>query len=440
MSRGISTVLGALLFTIVAVMFVALALRTFAESASTLAEVANINLQNALVENVLISLSPARVTLTASQAGASVWPLYGTVEGDETLLDELDGEALKVVSTAPSGEAARVEEERELVKNGNFSESGRYWTLEPPWSVCSVQNEKYACVNVETNRDFSASIAQDLYIPPGTASLNLSFQYYMHAEPPGRVNSLTLKVYLVSGGNVVWSNATEWDGPPGWKSFSQELSVSVAGPATLRITLVADVKEVGAPATIDVRVDNISLKAKVSVVVPSPVGAAVAAVLISLGNVGAGSNCTLTLALNTTGFVEVYEPAANGVWVMVSKYYVGAGGAWFDVKFKGNAALVYAYSTQQFELMLDRLQVEVVELSRGVTVKVVNAGTAPVTVYSVWLNEMRKQVKRVLLPGDVLSVPFDFAGESGFKDLEVRVVTSTRAHVARFAIDQQPAP
>jgi hypothetical protein len=429
--RGISTVLGALLFTIVAVLFVALTLRTFTESASTLTEVANVNLQNAVVENLQISLSRTSTKLTASQASASVTPLYGTGrEGGETLLDALDRKSLNVTSTAPLGGAAQAVQQLQLVKNGDFSEGSRYWTLEKPWNV----TQQYARAQVSTNTDFAASIYQDVEIPAGATNLTLSFSYYLAADSRGQVEKgrLTLKAYLLSGGNVVWESSTiQWDGSraPVWRQFTQTFTVNVTGKVTLKITLTANVKEVGAPASIDAGLDNVSLVAVVPVAVPSPVGAAVAAAKVALGSAGASANCTLTMALNATGFVEVYAPAASGAWVMVSKYYVERGYAWFNATFRGNSALVYAYSAQPFKLMMDYLQVA--QPSQSVNVVVANLGTAPVTVYAVWLNGSRIQVEQVLAPGDLLSVPFDL-GSSG-SALEVRVVTSTRAHVARFA-------
>ena len=119
---------------------------------------------------------------------------------------------------------------------------------------------------VETNTDFAASIYQDVEIPAGTTSLTLNFSYYLAADPPGQVEKggLTLKAYLLSGGNVVWeSNPIQWDGSrtPVWKQFTQTFTVSVTGRVTLKITLTADVKEAGTLATIDAGLDNISLVA-----------------------------------------------------------------------------------------------------------------------------------------------------------------------------------
>jgi flagellin-like protein len=151
----------------------------------------------------------------------------------------------------------------ELVRNGDFSEGSAYWTLEDPWRV---DPQQYARAQVKTNRDFEASIYQDVEIPAGTTSLTLSFSYYLAAHPPGQVEKggLTLKAYLLSGGNVVWESSTiQWDGreTPVWKQFTQTFTVSVTGTVTLRITLTADVREVGTPATIDAGLDNISLVA-----------------------------------------------------------------------------------------------------------------------------------------------------------------------------------
>ena len=426
--RGISTVLGALLFTIVAVLFVALMLRTFAESASTLTEVTNINLQNAAVENLRISLSRTSTKLTATQAGASVTPLYGTKEGDETLLDTLDGKSLNIMSTALLGGVAQAV--LQLVKNGDFSNDSAYWTLEDPWRVDNTLH----CARVnKTAQSISASLWQTVKIPSGLQSLALNFSYYFYVRPTGEgvVKRLSLTVEILQNGRVAWNASVAWKPSDNgkWLQFSESVPTEQlsSGSAILNFTLYLDVKQ--ELKSLDVRLDNVSLVAAVPVAVPSPVGAAVAAAKVALGNAGASANCTLTMALNATGFVEVYAPAAGGAWVMVSKYYVERGYAWFNATFRGNSALVYAYSAQPFKLMLDYLQAA--QPSRNATVVVTNLGTAPVTVYAVWLNGTRMRVERVLAPGDSLSVPFDL-GSSG-SALEVRVVTPTRAHVARFA-------
>jgi len=75
--RGISTVLGALLFTVVALLFIALALRVFIESVSALTEVASAAARNVVEERLRITVSYTRiVSYTASQAGAIVTPLW----------------------------------------------------------------------------------------------------------------------------------------------------------------------------------------------------------------------------------------------------------------------------------------------------------------------------------------------------------------------------
>jgi hypothetical protein len=429
--RGISTVLGALLFTIVAVLFVALMLRTFTESASTLTEVASVNLQNAVVENLQISLSYTSTKLTASQAGASVTPLYGTKEGGEYLLDALDGRSLNIMSTAPQGGASQTVQQLQLVENGDFSEGDKNWTLQAPWYVDNAL--QCARVNTSSLQYISASLWQTVKIPSGLQSLTLNFSYYFYVRPTGEgvVKRLSLTVEVLQNGRVVWNASVAWKPSDNgkWLQFSESVPTEQlsSGSAVLNFTLYLDVKQ--ELKSLDVRLDNVSLVAVVPVAVPSPVGAAVAAAKVALENVGASANCTLTMALNATGFVEVCAPAASGAWVMVSKYYVERGYAWFNATFRGNSALVYAYSAQPFKLMMDYLQVA--QPSQGVNVVVANLGTAPVTVYAVWLNGSRIRVEQVLAPGDLLSVPFDL-GSSG-SALEVRVVTSTRAHVARFA-------
>jgi hypothetical protein len=428
-------VLGALLFTIVAVLFVALILRTFTESASALAEVANVNLQNAAVENLQISLSRTSTKLTASQAGASVTPLYGTKEGDETLLNVLDGKSMNITSTAPQGGASQTVQQLQLVKNGDFSEGSAYWTPQPPWYVDSTL--QCARVYKTSVQYITASLWQTVNIPSELQKLTLNFSYYLEASSPGQVSNLTLVVEIWQSGRAVWRAGVSWsrNTNPTAGSFSQSVPLQLVSPgsATLNFTLYFVANKA---VSVDARLDDVSLVAAVPVAVPSPVGAAVAAAEITLGNAGASANCTLAMALNTSGFVEVYAPAASGVWVMVSKYYVEKGYAWFNATFRGNSALVYAYSAQPFKLMMDYLQVA--QPSQSVNVVVANLGTTPVTVYAVWLNGSRIQVEQVLAPGDSLSVPFN-PGSNSFTSLEVRVVTATRAHVARF-VGRSAAP
>ncbi len=423
--RGISTVLGALLFTIVAVLFVALILRTFTESASALAEVANVNLQNAAVENLQISLSRTSTKLTASQAGASVTPLYGTKEGDETLLDALDGKSMNVTSTAPQGGASQTVQQLQLVRNGDFSNGTAYWTLQPPWYVPPwYVDSTLQCARVLTSaQSITASLWQTVDIPSGLQKLTLNFSYYLEASSPGQVSNLMLVVEIWQNGKAVWRAGVSWSKNPTAGSFSQSVPLQLVspGPATLNFTLYFVANKA---VSVDARLDDVSLMAAVPVAVLSPVGAAVAAAEITLGSAGASANCTLTMALSTSGFEEVCAPAASGVWVMVSKYYVEKGYAWFNATFRGNSALVYAYSAQPFKLMMDYLQVA--QPSQSINVVVANLGTTPVTVYAVWLNGSRIQVERVLAPGDSLSVPFN-PGSNSFTSLEVRVVTATRA-------------
>ena len=149
----------------------------------------------------------------------------------------------------------------ELIKNGDFREGGAHWTLEQSWRV---DLEGYARVNLEITTNFSASVSQDLVIPEGAASLTLSFRYYLAASPPGQVNKLELKAYLIAGGDIIWeSEPIQWDGSRQtvWKQFTQTFSLNLTGPVTLKITLIADVREVGKAASIDVGLDDVSLVA-----------------------------------------------------------------------------------------------------------------------------------------------------------------------------------
>jgi archaellum component FlaF (FlaF/FlaG flagellin family) len=93
MSRrcGISTVLGALLFTMAALLFIALVLRTFSESSATLTEVASVAMQNNVEERLAISISYKQVhKLTASEASASVTVRTGSGSVDASLLNALN--------------------------------------------------------------------------------------------------------------------------------------------------------------------------------------------------------------------------------------------------------------------------------------------------------------------------------------------------------------
>ena len=222
-------------------------------SANGTVEVRVLDSAGALVNSTQIALQPgqrgtAEILLTLpSTAGTYTW----TVEAFNTATGSVDDrKSFTVIALQAT----------ELVRNGDFSNGSAYWTLEKPWNV----TQQYARAQVSTNTGFAASIYQDVEIPAGATSLTLNFSYYLAAHPPGQVNQLTLKAYLLSGGNVVWeSNPIQWDGSrtPVWKQFTQTFTVSVTGRVTLKITLTADVKEVGSPATIDAGLDNISLVA-----------------------------------------------------------------------------------------------------------------------------------------------------------------------------------
>ena len=149
-------------------------------------------------------------------------------------------------------------------------------------------------------------------------------------------------------------------------------------------------------------------------------------------------NCTITVAANSTVFIEIYVPAGRA-WVLASKYYAKEPYAWFNATFSGSRALVYAYSTRPFELRLDYLEVRAFELAPDVTVTVANEGTQPVNLYAVWLNGWRVDARRVLSPGAQLNVTFTGVQYSNLTGFEVRVVTSTRVHTVRFYIERAPA-
>jgi len=281
MSRrcGISTVLGALLFTMVALLFIALVLRTFSESSATLTEVASVAVQNNVEERLAISILYKQVRkLTASEASASVIVRTGSGSVDASLLDALN--------------------------------DGRFASIE--------------------------------------------------SAPVNAINS--------TGSPVTVAHAVEL-----------EVNSAVSG------------------------------------------------------------NCTITVAANSTVFIEIYVPAGQA-WVLASKYYANTPYAWFNVAFSGSRALLYAYSTRPFKLMIDYLEDKVFELAPDVAVTIANEGTQPVNLYAVWLNGWRVDARQVLSPGAQLNVTFTGVQYSNLTGFEVRAVTSTRVHTARFYIERAPTP
>jgi hypothetical protein len=154
-------------------------------------------------------------------------------------------------------------------------------------------------------------------------------------------------------------------------------------------------------------------------------------------NSAVSGNCTITVVANSTVFIEIYVPAGQA-WVLASKYYANTPSAWFNVTFSGSRALLYAYSTRPFKLMIDYLEVSTFELAPDVAVTVANEGTQPVNLYAVWLNGWRVDARRVLSPGAQLNVTFTGVQYSNLTGFEVRAVTSTRVHTARFYIERAP--
>jgi hypothetical protein len=156
-------------------------------------------------------------------------------------------------------------------------------------------------------------------------------------------------------------------------------------------------------------------------------------------NSAVSGNCTITVAANSTVFIEIYVPAGQA-WVLASEYYANTPSAWFNVTFGGSRALLYAYSTRPFKLMIDYLEVRAFELAPDVAVTVANEGAQPVDLYAVWLNGWRVDARRVLSPGAQLNVTFTGVQYSNLTGFEVRAVTSTRVHAVRFCIERAPTP
>ncbi|MEM1697881.1 MAG: hypothetical protein QXG48_04430, partial [Thermofilaceae archaeon] len=129
MARGISTVIGALLFLLVASLLLALALRAFNETVLALNEVANN--QRAGVEHLGINVD---YTAWKQSLASSVISRISVIKGVSPdtrpeLLDYPDGNSIIIESEADTttGSVTPASGWVELIKNGEFNDDFQYW-------------------------------------------------------------------------------------------------------------------------------------------------------------------------------------------------------------------------------------------------------------------------------------------------------------------------
>ncbi|MEM1523367.1 MAG: hypothetical protein QXU69_10075 [Thermofilaceae archaeon] len=443
MARGISTVIGALLFLLVASLLLALALRVFNETVLALNEVANN--QRAGVEHLGINVD--YTAWKQSLASSVILPPINVIRGITSdtrpeLLDYLDGNSIIIESEADTttGSVPPVSGWVELIKNGEFNEDFQYWNRTPStgfcsWSIITVGGDKKAKYTCEARGTDSGSafIRQSFNLNfPATMAV-LSFEYYNRSEDP---LAFFLVVEVWRGGSPVWYWFIDLTAQ-GRKGRHPELSLSgiVADPGEyiLNFSLLMAWK---GTTNFTFILDKVSLRASTQAPPPpQPTAYHRLSFVVNTVSTLPRFNGRLTVSTNATVFIELYR-WRDGGWVLVEKGVVPAGSFYLD-GFEGEGGtqfLVIAYSSEPFKLVLDYFEVTVLAPIHA-SVKVTNLGTEPVDVYAVWLRnsswEKRIDVKRVLPPYDSLELSFD--SYLTFNRLyEVRVVTGTRAHVVRF--------
>ncbi|MEM1909745.1 MAG: hypothetical protein QXH81_09785 [Thermofilaceae archaeon] len=431
MARGISTVIGALLFLIVASLLLALALRAFNETVLALNEVANN--QRAGVEQLGIKVSYTKWSrILASDAISSVDVVQGTelTPLNPSLLNALDGQAIRVAAQRVSGEGGGGGETVQLIRNGGFDEGFNYWVYSPVgwWSIdngrahCKADLADWSQAKASLNQTFT------LDFTPTTAVL--SFQYMWDTFPRGQVKNFILQVLLLKNNQIVWSRNRNL-GTHGGDQFQEDLTgyLTEPGSYTLAFILFMESKQ---KATFYFWLDNVRLVASRQPPPGVPGAAYQLSLVINLKS-GVMLQGSLYVSSSASVFLEVYR-RDGGSWLLTEKRLLEKDVQTSARLEDGGPFMLLAYSGQSFELAMDYLDAEALQPA-PVSVVISNLGTEPVEVYAVWLRnsswEKRIDVKRILLSNESLELNFD-AYLSLNRLYEVRVVTGTRAHVVRF--------
>ncbi|MEM1698056.1 MAG: hypothetical protein QXG48_05320 [Thermofilaceae archaeon] len=431
MARGISTVIGALLFLLVASLLLALALRAFNETVLALNEVANN--QRAGVEQLGIKVSYTKWSrILASDAISSVDVVQGTelTPLNPSLLNALDGQAIRVAAQRVSGEGGGGGETVQLIRNGGFDEGFNYWVYSPVgwWSIdngrahCKADLADWSQAEASLNQTFT------LDFTPTTAVL--SFQYMWDTFPRGQVKNFILQVLLLKNNQIVWSRNRNL-GTHGGDQFQEDLTgyLTEPGSYTLAFILFMESKQ---KATFYFWLDNVRLVASRQPPPGVPGAAYQLSLVINLKS-GVMLQGSLYVSSSASVFLEVYR-RDGGSWLLTEKRLLEKDVQTSARLEDGGPFMLLAYSGQSFELAMDYLDAEVLQPA-PVSVVISNLGTEPVEVYAVWLRnsswEKRIDVKRILLSNESLELNFD-AYLSLNRLYEVRVVTGTRAHVVRF--------
>ncbi|MEM0024573.1 MAG: hypothetical protein QXJ38_04965 [Thermofilaceae archaeon] len=443
MARGISTVIGALLFLLVASLLLALALRAFNETVLALNEVTNN--QRAGVEHLDIDIDYMAWKQSLASSVISRINVTKGVSSDTRpeLLDYPDGNSIIIESEADmtTGSVPPASGWVELIKNGEFNDDFQYWTPSTDlcsWSIITVGGDKKArcfCRATGTG-SVSAFIQQSFNLDFPAAMAVLSFEYNSSISKKGESLVFFLVVEVSRGGRPVWYWFIDLMAPgrqEGRLTLSLTGAVTDPGLYTLNFSLLMAWK-----GTTDFvfTLDKVSLRAS-GQAPPPPQPIAYHQLLFVVDTVSTlpRFNGRLTVSTNATVSIELYR-WRDGGWVLVEKGVVPAG-SFYLVGFEGEGGtqfLVIAYSSEPFKLVLDYFEVMVLAPTHA-SVKVTNLGTEPVDVYAVWLRnsswEKRVDVKSVLLPNDSLEINFD-TYLSLYRLYEVRVVTGTRTHIVRL--------
>ncbi|MEM2186981.1 MAG: hypothetical protein QXT37_08390 [Thermofilaceae archaeon] len=434
MARGISTVIGALLFLLVASLLLALALRAFNETVLALNEVANN--QRAGVEQLGIKVSYTKWSrILASDAIGSVDVIQGAELTllDPSLLNALDGQAIRVAAQRLDGEGGGGGETVQLIRNGGFDEDFKYWTYSPvEW--WSIDNGRAHCrADLGGGSQAKASLNQTFTLDFTPTTAVLSFQYMWDTFPPGQEKNFILQVLLLKNNQIVWwgdRNLVKQERNQ-LHEFRADLTgyLTEPGSYTLAFVLFMESKQ---KATFYFWLDNVSLVASRQPPPGVPGAAYQLSLVINLKS-GITLQGSLYVSSNASVFLEVYR-RDGGSWLLTEKRLLEKD-VQTSVRLEGGGPfMLLAYSGQSFELAMDYLDAEALQLA-SVSVVISNLGTEPVDIYAVWLRnsswEKRVDVKSVLLPNDSLEINFD-TYLSLYRLYEVRVVTGTRTHIVRL--------
>ena len=446
--KGQATAIGGVFFVLLMVTLIGLFLyqldyqhRFIAQSIQAIEEQRKAYTENLRIDQNYTILK----SYSAFEVSSETYIINGTlVSGTNSSLNDIGGDYIVVDSgailniTIPGGV---ITVEKNVIKNGEFNDGLLYWTAENGrrgvWTIGTYTNETggtdYAAVYsawLPRRSSDRATIYQE-FTAENDATATLSFRYGLTGFP-----------FLPNGYIDVYIDRTRigrYYLSSGWTPVEvTDLSIT-SGTHTLKFYLVIINPSRWVPLICDVWID------KVSLVLRYTTEEAGYKVLVYGFKVELqlylpehyNSTCKLLTQTNRSLVLEMYVfDEDNNVWRLEDKFLTVTG-EWFNLTFDSSKIRLYSESQQPFRIIFDYLYIETTELNPdGFTLIIENAGSSNTEIIACWLknetmNAMRYEVRRVLLPGEILEIDIPLRLSRGSL-YEVRVVTRNNVFKYQF--------